>query len=446
MAKKGLLKGALILTAAGIICRALGVLFRIPLSNIVGNYGIGLYQLVFPLYSLLLIISSAGIPVAISKMIARVRDDPPACQKIFFNALISLLVIGTVVTLLFLALAQPLAYWQGNPEIFSLYLAIAPAVALVCVISAFRGYFQGLNNMVPTAVSQIVEQVVKVGVGLGLSFWLIQLSVVWAVFGAILAVSVSELVALVVLIVIYLVKVKPGRKTQPKPGKLFSWAVIKRIFVISAPIMAMSLAFPLVQLFDSFFVVNALRGNGIDHATELYGIESGAVHTLINLPSVVGVALATVLLPMVSRFYKQERITEMKHKALPMVWLALGFGVVVTVVFCLLPEFILNLLYHRAFAGKPAELATGVLLLRIESCAVPLICLTQVTGSILQGIDRAAWPMWALIVGGAGKVGLELAGIHGWGIMAVSIANVVCYAVALAINLVAMIKFLRQRK
>ena len=446
MAKKGLLKGALILTAAGIICRALGVLFRIPLSNIVGNYGIGLYQLVFPLYSLLLIVSSAGIPVAISKMIARVRDDPHACRKIFFNALISLLVIGTVISVLFLALAQPLAGWQGNPEIFPLYLAIAPAVALVCVISAFRGYFQGLNNMVPTAVSQIVEQVVKVGVGLGLSFWLIQFSVIWAVFGAILAVTISELVALVVLIVIGLVKGKLGRQVSAQPGRLFSWAVIKRIFVISAPIMAMSLAFPLVQLFDSFFVVNALRGNGIDNATELYGIESGAVHTLINLPSVVGVALATVLLPMVSRFYKQDRITEMKHKALPLVWLALGFGVVVTVVFCLLPEFILNLLYHRAFAGKTAELATGVLLLRIESCAVPLICLTQVTGSILQGIDRAAWPMWALIVGGAVKVILEVAGIHGWGIMAVSIANVVCYTVALGINLVAMIKFLRQRK
>ena len=75
MVKKGLVQGALILSIAGIVCRLLGVLFRIPLSNIVGNYGIGLYQLVFPLYSLLLIVSSAGIPVALSKMIARVRDD-----------------------------------------------------------------------------------------------------------------------------------------------------------------------------------------------------------------------------------------------------------------------------------------------------------------------------------------------------------------------------------
>ena len=114
MAKKGLLKGAVILSAAGIVCRLLGVLFRIPLSNIVGNYGIGLYQLVFPLYSLLLIVSSAGIPVALSKMIARVRDDPRQTKAIFMNALMVLVTIGAVITVLFLVLARSIASLQGK--------------------------------------------------------------------------------------------------------------------------------------------------------------------------------------------------------------------------------------------------------------------------------------------------------------------------------------------
>ena len=453
MAKKGLIKGALILSAAGVICRLLGVLFRIPLSNIVGNYGIGLYQLVFPLYSLLLIVSSAGIPVALSKMIARVRDDRKQTKQIFVNALVALMVIGALITATFLALARPIAAWQGKPEIWPLYLAIAPAVWFVCVISAYRGYFQGLNNMVPTAVSQIVEQVVKVGVGLGLAFWLIRFSVLWAVFGAILAVAVSELVAAVLLAIVYAVRARSVRKTLteeddrlPSLWALLSWQVIRRIFAIAAPIMVMSLAFPLVQLFDSFYIVNALKRNGVQQATELYGIATGAVHTLINLPSVVGVAIATVMLPMVARAFKTGDTKTMRKKA----WTALGFillfGTVVAVGLCLLPKFILTLLYRRAFANRPEELATGILLLRIESWAVILIGLVQVAGSILQGIDHEQVPMWALVGGGGVKIVFEIFALKPLGIMAVSIANLLCYGVALIISGGVLIKLLVQRK
>lgn len=454
MAKKGLVKGALILSSAGVICHLLGVLFRIPLSNIVGNYGIGLYQLVFPLYALLLIVSSAGIPVALSKMIARVRDDRQQTRQIFVNALVVLFVIGAVITLAFLLLAQPIASWQGKPEIWPLYLAIAPAVWFVCIISAYRGYFQGLNNMIPTAVSQIVEQVVKVGVGLGLAFWLIHYSILWAVFGAILAVAISELVAVIMLAIVYFVREYQARKqlvddvqkTQDKFWSLLSWQVIGRIFKISAPIMVMSLAFPLVQLFDSFYVVNALKSNGVAQATELYGIATGSVHTLINVPSVVGVAIATVMLPMVARAFKQGDRQTMRQKS----WTALGifllFGTAVAVGLFILPKFILTLLYGRAFAGRPEELATGILLLRIESWSVILIGLTQVAGSILQGCDHERVPMWALVSGGVVKILFEIFALKPLGIMAVSIANVLCYAVALVITGSVLIKLFVQRK
>ena len=446
------MKGAIILSAAGIICRLLGVLFRIPLSNIVGNYGIGLYQLVFPLYSLLLIVSSAGIPVALSKMIARVRDNRQQTKQIFVNALVTLILIGAVITIVFLVLARPIAAWQGKPEIWPLYLAIAPAVWFVCVISAYRGYFQGLNNMVPTAVSQIIEQAVKVAVGLGLAFWLIRYSILWAVFGAILAVAVSELVAAGFLAVVYAVRKRQAlaviNPNEPVRGiaSLLSWSVIRRIFSISAPIMVMSLAFPLVQLFDSFYIVNALKSNGVANATELYGISTGAVHTLINLPSVVGIAIATVMLPMVARAFKQGDIPTMRKKA----WLALGFtllfSTIVAIGLSVLPKFILTLLYRRAFANRPEELATAVLLLRIESWTVILIGLTQVSGSILQGVDHERVPMWAMVGGGMVKILFEIFALRHLGIMAVSIANILCFGVALAVNGTVLIKLFVQRK
>ena len=448
MAKRGVIKGAIILSAAGIVCRLLGVLFRIPLSNIVGNYGIGLYQLVFPLYSLLLIISSAGIPVALSKMIARVCEQQQQAKRIFVNALLALLIIGAIITVLFFALARPIAAWQGKAEIWPLYMAIAPAISFVCVISAYRGYFQGLNNMIPTAISQIVEQSIKVVAGLGLSFWLIRYGILWSVFGAILAVAISELTATVLLVVVYHVHTRRVEQISVKANceRLLSWNIIQQIFRIAAPIMVMSLAFPVVQLFDSFYIVNALKHNGVGQATELYGIATGAVHTLINLPSVVGVALATVMLPAVSRSFKQGNL-KMMHRR---VWLALGFmtlfGFGIVVGLNLLPRWILNLLYHRAFANHPDELSTAVLLLRIESWAVILIGLTQIIGSILQGMDYEKVPMWALIVGGAVKIVFEIIALKQLGIMAVSIANLLCFSVATMISGSVLIKLMLQRK
>ena len=210
--------------------------------------------------------------------------------------------------------------------------------------------------------------------------------------------------------------------------------------------MVMSLAFPLVQLFDSFYIVNALKRNGVAAATEMYGIATGAVHTLINLPSVVGIALATVMLPMVARAFKQGDMAAMRKKA----WLALGFvlvfGLVVAIGLSVLPKFILTLLYRRAFANRPEELAVAVLLLRIESWAVVLIGLTQVTGSILQGVDHERVPMWALIGGGVVKIVFEILALKRLGIMAVSIANLLCFGVALLISGGVLIKLLVQRK
>ncbi|MDR1917440.1 MAG: oligosaccharide flippase family protein, partial [Christensenellaceae bacterium] len=295
--KTGFVKGAVILAVAGVICRLLGVVFRIPLSNIIGNYGIGLYQLVFPLYSLLLIISSAGVPVAISKMVARERDNKPKCKKILFNSTVALSAVGLVLAVLFAVFCKPIAGFQGKSEIWTLYLAIAPSVFFVCFISAFRGYFQGLNNMLPTAISQIVEQIVKVGAGLTLAFILVKQSVLLAVFGAILAVSISELTATIFLCIFYFChnrkqnakqhtarnngrngnqnapnntkenaehnesgeksteknvtdnKKNAKQHAKPKMRCKIDWQIIRQIFITAVPITLMSIVFPSVLMF-----------------------------------------------------------------------------------------------------------------------------------------------------------------------------------------------------
>jgi stage V sporulation protein B len=223
------------------------------------------------------------------------------------------------------------------------------------------------------------------------------------------------------------------------------WQVIKRLFMTAVPITAMSVIFPAVLMFDSFFVVNALARSGISNATEMYGVSSGAVHTLINLPTVVGLAVATALVPAVARYYKEKKAAEIKQKSKKAIWVTLTFAVSCAVVYAVFAPLILKILYGGAFKNKPEEFAIAVLLLRVESIAIVLICLSQVITSILQGADKSKWPLIALCAGGAAKVLFEIFAVKKMGILAVSIANVGCFTVALAINAIILPKILSKR-
>jgi stage V sporulation protein B len=191
-------------------------------------------------------------------------------------------------------------------------------------------------------------------------------------------------------------------------------------------------------------VVNALNAAGEPNATELYGVSSGAVHTLTNLPTVIGMAMATALVPTIARYFKDNKVTEMKSKSKFAVLIISIFAVVSAGVMCAFAPLILRLLYSGAFRGKPDEFAIGVQLLRIESLAIILICISQVITSILQGIDKSKVPLIALAIGGAAKVLFEIFLIKPLGISAVSIANVLCFAIALAINGIILIKIMRK--
>jgi len=425
------LTGALILAAAGILSRVIGVIFRIPLTNIVGSYGMGLYQMVFPLYALLLIVSSAGVPVAISKMIAKRREDHEYCKTVLYNAAFLLGAIGLVVSIIFAGISGLLASIQGE-NISIIYLAIAPSVFIVCIIAAFRGYFQGLQNMVPTAVSQIVEQVVKVTVGLTLALILIQQSVELAVFGAIVAVTISEIVALIYLWVTYRFSAK--KKTTKKVKPNLDKKLMKEILLTSLPITAMATIFPLILVFDSMVIVNFLRWGGAEgrEATQLFGIQSGVVHTLINLPAVIGVALATAIVPAISRLLKKQKVDEAHQKGKQAILITVAVATFFTITYLIFAPLILNILYGSTLNGEHHDIAVN--LLRIESIMIIFLVLSQTFSAILQSADKSKLPLIAIAIGGGVKVIFELVFLVPVGIYAVSISNILCFAVAGSIN------------
>ena len=175
---KNIAKGVSILGITGLICKVVGLLFSIPLNmihseTVAANEIATLFYKVYPTYTLLITISSAGLPVAVSRLVAgfMARGDSASAKKTFKTALLVLLCLGAFCSLIMLILNSFLSNYVNDPDASLGFYAIAPCVLFVCVLSAFRGFIQGQHNMLPTAVSQLIEQVGKVFVSLPLALY-----------------------------------------------------------------------------------------------------------------------------------------------------------------------------------------------------------------------------------------------------------------------------------
>ena len=287
--KWSFLKGAAWIAAGGFIAKVIGAIYRIPLTNLIGGHGLGLYQLVYPVYCLLLTVSATGIPSSIAKLtaerIARGEND----RAVFKTAMKLFVLIGLVGSLIMAIVAPFLARAQGSESVLSGYYALAPSVLLVSAISVFRGWFQGRNKMFPTAASEITEQLVKVGFGLFFAY-LFRDNIEKAVVFLLLAVSLSELATLILMIVFY--KRAPATPMQKNEGGMVA---MKTVLRLSIPVTLSSILLPLSALLDSVLAPRLLSAYAVDAVT-LYGLFSGGAVTIINLPVSVcyGVAAASV--------------------------------------------------------------------------------------------------------------------------------------------------------
>ena len=272
----------------GFIAKLIGGLYRIPLTNLIGGYGLGLYQMVYPFYCLLLTVSATGIPSSIASLTAERVSRGESDQPLLKTSLKLFLTIGFFGTLLMAGLAPLLAKAQGE-RLTGGYIALAPSVLLVSAISVFRGWFQGRNRMTPTAVSEILEQVVKVGFGL-LFAYLYRGNTLKAVVFLLLAVSISELIALFFMWICY--RRVPAPFENLKDG---SRVGVKRILKRSIPVAFNSGLIPLSGLIDSVLIVRLLE-KYTSEAVALYGLFAGGAVTVINLPVSIcyGVAAASI--------------------------------------------------------------------------------------------------------------------------------------------------------
>ncbi len=438
--QKSILSGMTVLSVVGLVCKIVGALYRVPLARLIGDEGMGTYQLVFPTYNMLLTISSAGLPVAISRMVSftLARDDPRNARRIFRVALCLLTALGFTACILMVVLSPALALRSGDPSTQPGFVAIAPALLLVCMMSALRGFMQGQQNMVPTAISQLIEQVGKVFIAIPLAYFGSRVSIAYGAAGVLLGTSIAEAVALAYMFAVYRRK-RPAflrLKQNEQEAPLDARSLLKRLTSLSVPITLGACIVPIASFIDSGLLLKRLYAAGIEPGAALgiYGRYSGYVLTLINVPTALATAIAMSLVPSISSAMARGDGKGMRRQSALGLRLSFVVGLPCTAGMSLLSRRILSLIF---VFSEASDLMVTAQLLSLSSLTIVLFTVVQSTSGILQGLRRQRIPMYTLLAGVAVKVLLNytLIGLPQFNIFGAPIASIACYTISMAPNL-----------
>ena len=406
--KKGqnYLHGAAILTAGVVIMKILGALYKVPLSNLIGDDGYSMFIATYNVYNVFLTLSTAGLPIALARMISEAHAEGREMQvrRTFSVAWWTFFGIGLVCTLVMLLFPELIAgRILHNPPAAMSIRAMAPSVLLVCLVSAYRGYCQGHGNMIPTTVGQVLEVLVKVGVGLVLAWLVIRagrgkpMGSAAAIFG----VTVGSAAALLYM---WLYKRRHYREetleTPDAPDSAGS--IFRRFLKIGIPIALGSSVLAILNLVDSGLTMERLQHAAHFHLNEaqtLYGVY-GKAQTIFNLPAAIITPLTISIVPAITAaIVKGEddnatKISEDSLRIASVLAMPMGVGLAV------LSRPIMQVLY-------PGSHGAGPMLLGIMGIASFFVCMVLVENAILQASGKELLPMITMIVGGVVKVVLN---------------------------------------
>lgn len=437
--KKIIFNGATSLFLAGLIGKLFGAIYRLPLSNLLGAEGMGLYQMAFPIYSFLLTFITGGVSVYLTKKIAkhRANNDVLLINKEFYLAKRTTFIYGLVVFLFLILFAYPLSLLQGNSDSVLGYIAISLGVVFACNLSAYRGYFQGYGNMMPTATSQLLEQFVKLVLGLVFAGVFVKYGTIYGVLGALVGISLSE----VFTYVYFKFKIK-NEKNIFNPSLILNdyKQFIKGVWPLSLTCMIL----PLSNVIDSFLIINLLSNTGFSlvFATSMYGIESGMILPLINMPNILISAIAVATMPNLS--YKLAKNEDVSKDINNMLKLALMFILPCMIGLSMFAEEILRLIF-TSLTTSQVFIASN--LLRLSVVEMFFLCFVTITNSILQSVNKEKVPLknltYFLII--KTILILILIPVKGINIYGVPIASIFAYFTCATLNILYLKKHLKIR-
>ncbi|MBQ7625199.1 MAG: polysaccharide biosynthesis protein, partial [Clostridia bacterium] len=443
------LQSTMVLMAASIIVKIIGALFSIPLTNLYGADGNGIFTVAYYIYTAMFIISTAGLPVAVSKMVAEAKalGRIKETKRIGKVALVSFAAIGLFFTLVmifgvdfFMALAKSNMARKA-------VLAVAPTIFFICIVSAIRGYYQGLSNMIPTAVSQVIEALGKLVFGLFLAYYLMHkgYGLETVVAGAIGGVTIGTVLS---AIYIFEVRLKDARADRLDPGVSESGdcrpsgEIFKKLIKIAVPITIGSSVLSVTNLIDTFVVLARLQeGCNLTDvaANHLYGAYGMSVK-FFNLPQTVIVGIGVSVIPAIAAaLAKREEdnarlFTESAFRLTGLLAFPCAIGLAV------LSKPILSLFYYR----QQSDAAEAAPLLVLLGPAVFFVAMVSVTNAVLQASGNIWLPVFSMTLGGLIKLTTNyfLVGTPGINISGAPIGTCLCYGTITVLNLI----FIRNKR
>ncbi len=406
-AASGFLKQGSILAVASILVRMIGLLYRIPMANIIGSEGNGIYSSAFEIYNILLIISSYGMPMAVSKMVSAkcVEKKYKEAYHIFRCSMIFSLCTGGAAALFVFFGAD----WLEKNFFKSFYgIAIplrilAPTIFVVAIMGTLRGLFQGRKTMMPTAISQIFEQIVNAVVSVAAAFFLMRAHSAsekfsaWGAAGGTLGTSMGAMMALFFLVFVYLLY-RPVMKKQQRRDRVSEEMTVtetyKLILWTAIPIILSQTVYQLSGIIDVSLINWVLLGKGISgtQISTWQGIYSTQYRTLVSVPIAVSTAIASSMVPSLVASY----IGKDKHAVHRKVNLAVKFNMIIAFPSAVGMAVLAVPIIHSIYPAM--EYKTGSMMMIIGSSCIIFYALSTVTSGVLQSIDQMRLPVFHSLI------------------------------------------------
>ena len=437
--KQTFLHGAALLAIATAVVKVIGALYKIPLKMVIGDQGYGYFMTAYDIYSVLLMISTTGLPIAMSRMISQSSSLGHYSQvrRVYKVSRIAFLILGVGGTLLMMLFSHQLAAFQKQPDAWVSIFCLGPCALFMCVMSAYRGFFQGQSNMRPTSTSQMLEAVVKLVVGLVIAFAVMRYtnSIPLAAGGAILGVSVSCLVSMLFLHGKFRPEFRelPHTDEAPIPYK----TIVKNLLAIAVPITIGSAGLQMLTVLETNLYMGQLLtagGHSQDAADTMKGIYNMA-QTIFNMPCAFIIPITTSVLPTITAHLtlKDDRAVRGTEESAARI--AGLISLPCTVGLCLLASPVMSLL--GGYEGEKLELASKLMAL-LAICIFPYGVI-QFTNSILQSHGFAHVPVINMLLVGAVKLAVVyvFVGNPALGIMGAPLGAILCYTCICVLNLAA---------
>lgn len=444
---KSIGKNAAMLGIAGIIVKIIGAIYRIPITAMITDEGLGYYQTAYPIYEMMLAISTAGLPVAISKMVAasvaqeKYRDS----KKILRLSMYLMGALGIFFGLMIFIFAERLANFYKNPGAYYSMVALVPAMVVSPMLAGIRGYYQGRQIMGPTAISQVLVQGFRLISGLVLAKLLLPRGLEFAAGGATLAAGIGSIIGLLYMFAVHF-RYRADLNSEVTIGiqeTSESKEILKEMIMIALPISIGAAIVPIMDSIDIYLVMDGLQAIGFspEEANLRFAWLKGMAQTLINMPQVFAVALGVSIIPVITSLVEKKKHKELEDK------LSMIFKLTFLLAFpCMVGLFslsypIISLIYPTTSAM--AKEGTALILKILSLSTLPLMLIT-ITSSIMQAFGKERVPVLNLLIGAVVKIILTtyLTRIPSVNVYGAAIGSVVGYTITSGLNIASVNKYM----